>query len=385
LADYLFLQIGLAFGVDFSPANWEAIRCAQAALAERLFFDMSLIVKHHAVLDKIRWCRSLSGSRRPRFVKAIRDALNPRELDDTGTPVPTPHGVYVDDDIYLDVADPRRFEQAIAASIEAIFILLGASNTSRRQDPISWDKLHELLAAPVNRILGLVLDLRRLTVGIPPEFTSATVTLLRSTWGRHRRSFRVKEAKELMGRLNHIAFGAPWLRYFLGTVYASLAAALRLNNSHLIRTSQRFLAALREICTAPASVAGDAKRTFYTGKIARSIHGCDQPHFIDRDLRHDLRLIEMALSDQQCPKSCPIALLIPRVPSRTARSDSSLNAARGVLPQGSLLVVPRVAFAHPDPHPTTCKVASRPLSHQYKCSGVCLTANHHARLSPSLP
>jgi hypothetical protein len=37
LADYLFLQIGLTFGADFSPANWEAVRRAQAALAERHF------------------------------------------------------------------------------------------------------------------------------------------------------------------------------------------------------------------------------------------------------------------------------------------------------------------------------------------------------------
>jgi hypothetical protein len=152
-------------------------------LEEFLFFDTSLVVKHHAVLDKIKWCCSLRGSRRPRFTTAFRDVLNPRVMDDTGTPAPTPHGVYVDDDIYLDIADPRRFKQAIAASTEAIFILLGASNTSLRQEPISWDKLHELLTAPVNRILGLVLDLRRLTISIPPEFTSATVTLLRSTWG----------------------------------------------------------------------------------------------------------------------------------------------------------------------------------------------------------
>jgi hypothetical protein len=98
-------------------------------------------------------------------------------------------------------------------------------------------------------------------------------------------------------------------------VYASLATALHLNNSHLIRTSKRFLVALREIRTAPVSIAGDAKRAFYTSEIARSIHGCDHAHFIDRDLRGDLWLIESALSDQQCPKSCPIALLIPRVPS----------------------------------------------------------------------
>ena len=154
LADYLFLQIGLAFGADFSPANWEAVRRAQSALAERLFSDTSLIVKHHAVLNKIRWCCSLRGSRCPRFTKAFRDALNPGVMDNTGSPAQTPHGVYVDDDIYLDVADPRCFEQAIAASIEVIFILLDASNASLCQDPISWDKLHELLAAPVNGYWG---------------------------------------------------------------------------------------------------------------------------------------------------------------------------------------------------------------------------------------
>jgi hypothetical protein len=46
-----------------------------------------------------------------------------------------------------------------ASNREAIFILLGESNTALRQDPISWDKLYELLVAPVNRILGLILDL----------------------------------------------------------------------------------------------------------------------------------------------------------------------------------------------------------------------------------
>jgi hypothetical protein len=86
--------------------------------------------------------------------------------------------------------------------------------------------------------------LRCLTVGTPPEFASTTVALLRTTWGPHRRSFCVKEAEELTGQLNHIAFGAPWLKYLLGNVYVVLAAALCLNNSHLICTSKRFLAAL---------------------------------------------------------------------------------------------------------------------------------------------
>ncbi len=85
----------------------------------------------------------------------LLQCLNQGILDAEGNPAPTPHGIYVKDDIYLDVADIRRFKQAITSSIEAIFILLCESNTVLCQDPISWDKLHKILIAPVNRILGL--------------------------------------------------------------------------------------------------------------------------------------------------------------------------------------------------------------------------------------
>jgi hypothetical protein len=67
-------------------------------------------------------------------------------------------------------------------------MLLGESNTALHQDLISWDKLHELLVAPVNRILGLILDLRCMTVGIPPDFIAGTITLLQTTWGPPRNS-----------------------------------------------------------------------------------------------------------------------------------------------------------------------------------------------------
>jgi hypothetical protein len=63
----------------------------------------------------------------------------------------------------------------------------------------------------VNHILGLVLDLHHMMVGTPPDFIVNTINLLQSTWGHHRRSFKVKEAEELTGKLNYIAFGAPWL------------------------------------------------------------------------------------------------------------------------------------------------------------------------------
>jgi hypothetical protein len=58
LADHLFFQVGLTFGADFSPANWEAVGHVQSALAKQLFSDTSLVAKHRIVLEKIKWCRS---------------------------------------------------------------------------------------------------------------------------------------------------------------------------------------------------------------------------------------------------------------------------------------------------------------------------------------
>ena len=65
-----------------------------------------------------------------------------------------------------------------------------------------------------------------MTVGTPTEFISLTIDL----WGPHNSSFKVKQSKELMGKLNHIAFGAPWLKYLFGNIYTSLAMALYMNN-----------------------------------------------------------------------------------------------------------------------------------------------------------
>ena len=141
LAEYLFVQFVLAFSSDFSPANWEAVHRVQSALAECLFFYTSLITKHHTTLNKITWCRSVHGHHHPHFTSAVANAPNLGVLCPNGTPQPTPHGVYVDDDIYLNVADQAHFEQATAASIEAVFILLGKPNLTHHQDPVSQDKL----------------------------------------------------------------------------------------------------------------------------------------------------------------------------------------------------------------------------------------------------
>ena len=161
----------------------------------------------------------------PCLTKAIKDNINTGVFDVNGHPVATPHLV-VDDDIYIDIADVARFECAMAAGIKAIFILLGKSDLTRRQDPISWDKLLDMMVAPVNRVLGLTINTRLLTVGVSHDFLHDVINMLHTTWGQHHKTFVVSEAKILTGKLNHIGFGAPWLKFLLVHIYSSLAHAL---------------------------------------------------------------------------------------------------------------------------------------------------------------
>jgi hypothetical protein len=106
----------------------------------------------------------------PSLTKAIKDDINTGVFDVNGKPVATPHLVYVDNDIYLNIANVARFERTTPAGIKAIFILLSESDLTRRQDPISWDKLLDMMVAPVNRVFGLTINTRLLTVGVPHDF-----------------------------------------------------------------------------------------------------------------------------------------------------------------------------------------------------------------------
>jgi hypothetical protein len=83
-------------------------------------------------------------------------------LDQNGDPVNTPHGLFVDDDLIAEVYDKQRILRAIAAFIETIFILLGESDLSKRQDPISWEKMLEMLINYVNVALGLQINTRQM-------------------------------------------------------------------------------------------------------------------------------------------------------------------------------------------------------------------------------
>jgi hypothetical protein len=68
-----------------------------------------------------------------------------------------------------------------------------------------WGKLH---IAPIQTMLGLVIDTNRMIVSEPDSYIQGVCLLINSTWHTHRQGFTVKEDQELAGKLGHLAEGA---------------------------------------------------------------------------------------------------------------------------------------------------------------------------------
>jgi hypothetical protein len=131
-------------------------------------------------------------------------------------------------------------KQVLTALIKAIFVIMGKPDTRVRQCPLALDKWAELIVAPRQRMLGLLIDTNTLTVGIPPNYIKEVLDLIKSIWHLHRRRFIVGEAQRLTGKLGHLAEGAQWVFHLLTHLYASIAYVLAKNKRLLADSSPEF-------------------------------------------------------------------------------------------------------------------------------------------------
>jgi hypothetical protein len=60
-----------------------------------------------------------------------------------------------------------------------------------------WEKMH---VAPIQTMLGLLIDTNRMIGSIPDNYIQGVCLLIESTWHTHRQGFTVKEAQELTGK-----------------------------------------------------------------------------------------------------------------------------------------------------------------------------------------
>jgi hypothetical protein len=172
--------------------------------------------------------------------------INTGVLDNQGNKVLLPARTYVDNALTL-ATSKENMEQVLAALIKAIFAIMDAPDTSVCQCSLAMDKWEKLHVAPIQTMLGLIIDTNRMTISVPDNYIQSVHLLINSTWHTHHQQFMVKEAQELTRTLGHLAEGANWVFHLLTHLYASIAYALFENKRFLADSSPEFQTLIKSL------------------------------------------------------------------------------------------------------------------------------------------
>jgi hypothetical protein len=102
-------------------------------------------------------------------------------MDDAGNWMDLPAQIYIDNALMLAL-NVDHMKMVLAATIKAIFVVIGKPDVTVRQCPLAMDKWIELVIGPKQTMLGLIIDTNRLTVAIPAKYLQEILDLVNSTW-----------------------------------------------------------------------------------------------------------------------------------------------------------------------------------------------------------
>ena len=327
----LWVPTGQVFGSNTSPQNFEAVANTREVVAE--FFSSRkynyLIDKHKLILDKVQFEQSKSIEK-INFVQAVRDIKNQGVLDSTSEPVNTPHFTFVDDNHMADIG--IRIKQAMAASIEAIFIVFGKDAVdSSRRSALSLEKYFHAKCSYVKVQLGNLVDTRRMIVTHSEDKIIKFRNIL-SDWHEHRRSFTLKQASILLGNLEYMATWAPWLRYMAYALRHSMLVAMR-SNRQKVYNDEKMSHFLTDASYPGYDWQKLLKKDFAVSKIAKEIWALSTRFHFNRSMKEELELLRYVFVSPKYTLYMPIAHVVDRVPEFTAWGDACLDGAGGYCPE----------------------------------------------------
>jgi hypothetical protein len=251
-------------------------------------------------------------------------------LDDQGNKVPLPPRIYVDNALTL-ATSKENMEQVLAALIKAIFAIMGTPDTSVCQCSLAMGKWEKLHVAPIQTMLGLVIDTNRMTVSVPDDYIQSVCLLIDSTWYTHHQLFTVKEAQELTGKLGHLAEVANWVFHLPTHLYASIAYALSENKRFLADSSPEFQTLIKSLhsgyffCNVKVQI---YHISFTIKQSEKLVHQSRCQYNITKSMRQEIEFFRKKLLPKSgiCWES-PIAHIIPRMPTFINFGDSCLKGA----------------------------------------------------------
>jgi hypothetical protein len=118
----------MVFGLTASASSWEAFRRAIEVLTEVFANRPNLVVRHKKYIDMSKWEEiDPSAKLTPAFSCTIYRGI----MDDTRNWIDLPARIYIDNALML-VLYADHMKMVLAATIEAIFIVMGASEVETK-------------------------------------------------------------------------------------------------------------------------------------------------------------------------------------------------------------------------------------------------------------
>ncbi len=327
---FYHLVAAMVFGSVVSANQWEPFRRTIERLS-MLFQDRDdLVHKHRALLDMIEWDEQEYGP----AVKAKACKLCPGVIDADGKEVKRPARFYVDDAL-LAAIGRLQMERLLAATIEAMFCVMGSPDITRRRSALSIDKWEKLRVGPHQVFLGLFYDTIKMTKGTTSEFRLDLLRYINEEWPSDRVTFTAHDMQVLVGKLARLAKGAKWVYHILSHSYDQIALALASNYRILHYHSPRFRGLIGRIKRGQMGkdkLSQDSGRivSFALKQASQLVHRSRSRHTMSDALRADIEFFRWALNAHSGIRwETPLAHVVPRTPIGVPHGDACLTGCGG--------------------------------------------------------
>ena len=321
----LCIPVGQNFGGNTSAQNWEGIAMARECIAQ--YFSTPtfkhLLTKHKTLLSLIKF--SKIPSKTTTFIPAKLDTINKGVVDQAGRIKNTPHNTFVDDNCIADIRS--RIPQAMAASAEALFLLLGYPDVSKRRSPLSMEKYYHAKCSFSKQQLGYLINTRTMSVSFPPEKILKMQNILHQ-WHTKRKTYTIRQAAELAGNLEFFASMATWLRFLTYSLKHSILLALR-TNSKKVSSTKSMQHWIRDSILSDLDPRTTTRKYFSFSKIMKATWNLKTKFFITTSLQNELQYLHKIFTSKKYKLSSPISHIIPRDPDYIAYGDACLDGAGG--------------------------------------------------------
>ena len=318
ISSFLMIPLGNVYDSIVSPQDWEPFARARTHLAEALSRRRDLYAKYRHIIDRVEFSSPPTGA--TIFVKATPNTLNTGVQDF----IRTTYNMFDDESLFDNVAS--IIQHAMAASIEALYLVLGFPDERVRQNPLSLDKYFQSIASFRRVQLGKLVNKWTMSVSITDVQKQEKFTEL-TNWPKKRKGFTLLQSVTLCGNFKFWAITRPWDRFFYLAFRSSVNDCIRACSK--ITKNKRDIKIIIET-VAQCNNSSNLQARFPQRYIAKEIYSCTAATYINKILRSELKIIkEIFFHPLQYNMETYIAHIVHRDPDFVTFGDACLEAAGG--------------------------------------------------------